>query len=304
MKIFKGYCIQIILFLTVFCFLISFCFKVYAEVTEWGGKTLPIEFDISKPPGLVEGMVFVKGGCFQMGDTFGDGDSDEKPVHEVCVDDFYIGKYEVTVGEFKEFINATGYNTEAERGDGCYYWTGIEWAKDSNKNWRSPGFSQDDSHPVCCITWNDAVAYTEWLSGKRGSKYRLPTEAEWEYAARSGGKNEKWAGTNSESELGEYAWHDRNSGGKTHPVKQKRPNGIGLYDMSGNVWEWCSDWYKERYYGESPKDNPRGPNRGVYRARRGGSWVNKQESVRVFGRHDHPMRNKYSALGFRLVRSP
>jgi formylglycine-generating enzyme required for sulfatase activity len=249
-------------------------------------------------------MVFVKGGCFQMGDSFGDGDSDEKPVHEVCVDDFYIGKYEVTVGEFKEFINATGYNTEAERGDGCYYWTGLEWAKDSSKNWRSPGFLQDDSHPVCCITWNDAVAYTEWLSGKRGSKYRLPTEAEWEYAARSGGKNEKWAGTNSESELGEYAWHDRNSGGKTHPVKQKRPNGIGLYDMSGNVWEWCSDWYKERYYGESPKDNPRGPNRGVYRARRGGSWVNKQESVRVFGRHDHPMRNKYSALGFRLVRSP
>jgi formylglycine-generating enzyme required for sulfatase activity len=261
-----GIFFVVILFCAVMSFLLTANRAEAEEIdTRW---LLEMEPDSPKGKGI-EGMVFVKGGCFQMGDTFGDGEGDEKPVHEVCVDDFYMGKYEVTVGEFKEFINATGYNTEAERGDGCYYWTGLEWAKDSSKNWRSPGFLQDDSHPVCCITWNDAVAYTEWLSEKRGSKYRLPTEAEWEYAARSGGKREKYSGGDNLDSIG---WYKDNSGSKTHPSGQKKPNGLGLYDMTGNVWEWVADWYGEKYYSGSPKNNPRGPDSGQDRVFRGGSW--------------------------------
>ena len=209
----------------------------------------------------VTGMefIFVKGGCFDMGDTFGDGRDNEKPVHNVCVADFYIGKYEVTVGQFKIFVNDAGYRTEAEKGDGCYTFTDTGLKKDSTKSWRSPGLSQDDQHPVVCVSWNDTNAYTKWLSGKTSKSYHLPTEAESEFAARSGGKKEKYAGTSSDSDLVNYAWYTSNSGGKTHPVGQKRPNSLGLYDMSGNVREWVQDWYDENYYKYSPRNNPQGP---------------------------------------------
>jgi len=183
------------------------------------------------------GMEFIriKGGCFEMGDTFGGGEADEKPVHSVCVDDFYLGKYEVTVGQFRKFVQDTDYKTEAEKGDGSFVWKGSKWEKERGASWRSPGFSQDDNHPVVCISWNDAQAFKEWLSRSSGKSYRLPTEAEWEYAARSGGKREKYAGTSNDAELGEYAWYNANSGSTTHPAGQKRPSGLGLYDMTGNV---------------------------------------------------------------------
>jgi len=259
-----------------------------------------------------------------MGDTFGDGESkngeskerpvhkvgDDKPVHEVCMDDFYIGKYEVTVGEFREFVNATGYMTEDEIGDGCFVFIGREWKKDKSKNWRNLDFSQDDTHPVSCVSWNDAVAYAEWLSGKlahagskegTGKRYRLPTEAEWEYAARSGGKAEKWAGTNNESELSDYAWYDKNSGRKTHPVGQKKPNGLGIYDMSGNVWEWVQDWYDEKYYSNSPKDNPKGADSGIYRVSRGGTWYNNKNRLRTLVRAQREPDKRADGTGFRLA---
>jgi len=268
------------------------------ELPDWI-KPLPIEPELLRPP-VPEGFVFIKGGCFQMGDTFGDGDSDEKPVHEVCVDDFYMGKYEVTVGEFREFVNSTGYRTEAEQGDGCYIWTGSEWEKDRNKNWRNPGFSQDDRHPAACVSWNDAVAYTDWLSGKSGNRYRLPTEAEWEYAARSGGRSEKYSGGNN---IDSVAWYNSNSNSKTHPVGQKEANGLGLYDMSGNVWEWCNDWYAENYYKNSPKNNPGGASSGQYRVLRGGSWNDKPLLLRASDRFRDEPAGRYFNDGFRLVLS-
>lgn len=146
----------------------------------------------------IEAMIFIKGGCYEMGDTFGDGSSEEKPVHTVCVDDFYMGRYEVTVGEFRKFADETGYKTEAEKGDGCFYWTGKNWEKDKSKSWRNPGFSQTGKHPVVCVSWNDAIEYANWMGKKAGKTYRLPTEAEWEYAARSGGKNNKYSWGNGE----------------------------------------------------------------------------------------------------------
>ncbi|MBI5748667.1 MAG: formylglycine-generating enzyme family protein [Nitrospinae bacterium] len=298
------------------------------------GILLVIFFFYSISPQVVSGedMVFVKGGCFQMGDTFVDAESknreskekpvhkegDEKPVHEVCVDDFYIGKYEVTVGEFREFLNTTGYMTEDEIGDGCFVFVGREWKKDKNRNWRNPGFLQDDTHPVCCVSWNDAVAYAEWFSGKlapAGSKqgtglssqaisgekrYRLPTEAEWEYAARSGGKREKYSGGD---DLDSVAWYANNSGSKTHPVGQKNPNVLGLYDMTGNLWEWCSDWYDEKYYSNSPKDNPKGAVSGIYHVLRGGSWYNVSHRLGTFVRAQREPEKRADGSGFRLAAS-
>ena len=249
------------------------------------------------------GMEFIriKGGCFEMGDTFGGGEADEKPVHSVCVDDFYLGKYEVTVGQFRKFVQDTDYKTEAEKGDGSFVWKGSKWEKERGASWRSPGFSQDDNHPVVCISWNDAQAFKEWLSRSSGKSYRLPTEAEWEYAARSGGKREKYAGTSNDAELGEYAWYFANSGSTTHPAGQKRPSGLGLYDMTGNVWEWCRDWYGEEYYAESPKDNPRGPSSGTYRVLRGGSWLFYPRLVRAANRDRIYPDSRFFNLGFRLA---
>ncbi len=221
----------------------------------------------------VTGMefVYVKGGCFQMGDTFRNGDSDEKPVHEVCVDDFYIGKYEVTQGEWKEVMG-----NNPSRFDNC-----------------------GDNCPVEDVSWNDIQKFIKKINRKTDGKYRLLTEAEWEYAARSGGEKEKWAGTSRESKLGEYAWYSSNSGRKTHPVGHKRPNGLGIYDMSGNVCEWVSDWYSPSYYMSSPKHNPKGPNSGPGRVLRGGSWGSGPGGIRAAVRDwfNPDLRNNFSVNG-------
>lgn len=220
-------------------------------------------------------FVMVKGGCYRMGDSFGSGYADERPVHEVCVNDFYMGKYDVTQGQWKEIM---GNNlSEFDRcGDDC---------------------------PVENISWNDAQDFIAKMKWKIGKNYRLPTEAEWEYAARSGGKKEEWAGTSNESELGEYAWFDLNSGGKTHPVGKKKPNGLGLYDMSGNVWEWCQDFYDENYYRYSPKNNPEGPSSGTNHVLRGGSWFNGEGYSRTDKRLPIIPDYRDGNDGFRLVRT-
>ena len=209
------------------------------------GVALPLPAGPFTDPVTGMEFVFVKGGCFQMGDTFGDGNSDEKPVHEACVDDFYLGKYEVTQGQWQGVMGSNpSYFKEC--GVNC---------------------------PVEQVSWNDVQEFISRLNQRSGRRFRLPTEAEWEYAARSGGKAEKWSGTSSEGELGQYAWYSGNSDKRTHPVGEKRPNGLGLYDMAGNVWEWCADWYGgNNYYQGSPRNNPEGPGSGSTRVIRGGSW--------------------------------
>ena len=214
-----------------------------------------------------------------MGDTFGDGESDEEPVHTVCVGDFYMGETEVTQGKWQEIMG-----NNPSRFKGC------------------------NDCPVENVSWNDVQEFIRRLNekstlnkGGEGGIYRLPTEAEWEYAARSGGKKERYTGTSNEAELGEYAWYDENSGGKTHPVRQKRPNGLGLYDMSGNVWEWVSDWYGEDYYKSSPKDNPKGPSTGKYRVFRGGSCVDSPRFSRAAVQDRAEPAWRDSDIGFRLA---
>jgi formylglycine-generating enzyme required for sulfatase activity len=202
-------------------------------------------------------MVSIPGGSFQLGSN--DGYDDEKPVHTVTVSGFEMSATEVTVGQFREFVNETGYRTEAERGGGAYVLSGTTYEKKADANWKRPYFTQTDAHPVVCVSWNDAVKYCEWLSGKTGTVFRLPTEAEWEYACRAGTGTRYYTGDN-ENDLGRAGWYNGNSGKTTHPVGQKEANRWGLYDMHGNVWEWCNDWYGS--YPSGSQTNPTGPSSG------------------------------------------
>jgi formylglycine-generating enzyme required for sulfatase activity len=264
-------------------------------------------------------FVPVKGGCFQMGDTFGDGEKDELPVHEVCVSDFFLGKYDVTVGEFRKFTATTGYKTEAEKKDGCAIWNAKsnKWEYDSAKNWKNPGFAQDDRHPVACVSWNDATAFIGWLGKESGRAYRLPTEAEWEYAARSRGKKDKYAWGNGQPSgniadesfnkqfPGWAIWKGYDDGYVyTSPVGSFRSNEVGLYDMTGNVWQWCADWYGENYYGDSLRSNPKGPATGEKRVLRGGSWDTTPRLARASYRYRLSPDNRDYYSGFRLVVPP
>ena len=268
-------------------------------------------------PGTVEAdadlrqynMVRVRGGTFTMGCTTEQGsdcESDEKPVHQVTVSDFYIGKYEVTVNEFKAFVEATGYRTLAERAGNSPICTGTIWEERADVNWRyradgSQRPASEGNHPVLRVGWYDARKYCEWLSGMTGKTYRLPTEAEWEYAARGGlqSRGYKYAGSNS---LDEVAWYSGNSGAQTQPVGRKKANELGLYDMSGNVWEWCEDWYGT--YGSTAQSNPKGSSSGSHRVVRGGSWDDFAGYGRVAYRlHDLPAY-RYISLGFRAAFVP
>jgi len=161
-------------------------------------------------------------------------------------------------------------------------------------------FNKGARYPVEQVSWDDAQDFIKRLNSSTGLKYRLPTEAEWEYAARSGGKKERYAGSNSP---GSVAWFADNSGKSTHRVGTKSPNGLGLYDMSGNVWEWCQDWYGENYYGNSPVNNPAGPMSGSSRVFRGGSCYDTARVVRSAFRCRLSSGDRYDLLGFRLVLS-
>lgn len=243
----------------------------------------------------VTGMEFVMvaGGCFQMGSPLDEKDhqADEGPVHEVCVDPFLMGKYEVTVGQFKKFAEATGYRTEAESEGWCYAINsnGSKWEKTSGRSWRDPGFQQADNEPVVCVSWNDAQRFVSWMNDK-GKGARLPTEAEWEYAARAGSKRSRPWGDNPDGacqhgnvgdrtvkqRYSRWGWpvHDCDDGYvNTAPVGRFKANTFGLYDMIGNAWEWCSDWYGESYYASFTKHNPGGPSSGSGRVNRGGGWI-------------------------------
>jgi len=280
------------------------------------GKTLPVtRGDVFTETNTEMEFIFVKGGCYRMGNTFKSREdkslSDhqiyledfapaiyEEPVHEVCVSDFYLGKYEVTNREYRQFTLETGSHLpewEENEGNESAY-TGI------SKHYAPLGDALTaDDHPVVGISWHDAAAFTEWLSQKTGRTFRLPTEAQWEFAARSGGKNEKWAGTNDLSSLPKYAWLGDNAKDKTQAVGKKLPNGLGFYDMSGNVWEWCQDWYEDHYYGSSPRNNPQGPPVGTTRVLRGGSWISIPATVRAANRDWGYPSSRTSIYGFRVA---
>ncbi len=232
-------------------------------------------------------MVFVEGGEFKMGSPSGVGDNNEHPQHKVYVDSFWIGKYEVTQRLWKLIMG------------------------------NNPSRFKGDNLPVEKVSWNDVKVFIRKLNNKTGLKFRLPTEAEWEYAAR-GGKLSKgyiFSGSNNVDEVG---WYWRNSGNiylkgdwewnkikknnnKTHPVGLKKPNELGIYDMSGNVVEWCSDWYNSNYYSQSPYRNPKGPSSGSKHVSRGDGWGGDAEGLRCTNRSSYNSYIRGSGLGFRLV---
>jgi formylglycine-generating enzyme required for sulfatase activity len=247
--------------------------------------------------------VWIPAGTFMMGCSPGDSecDRDERPAHQVTISrGFWMGQTEVTVGAYKRFAAATGRAMPSEP----------EYSgRALNPGWR------DESQPMGNVTWDDAAAYCQWAGG------RLPTEAEWEHAARAGSSAVRYG------DLDAVAWYANNSGRSRldsariwaqdssnygrrldanqngpHPVGRKRPNGLGLYDMLGNTWEWVADWYDAVYYAQSPSEDPRGPSSGQYRVVRGGSWGNYPRIVRVSGRSSYTPGVWNNHFGFRCAR--
>jgi len=279
-----------------------------AQTSSRGNRTFTVN-------GVSFEMVEVKGGTFTMGATSeqeSDAKSDEKPTHRVTLSDYYIGKFEVTVGQFRVFINETNYRTDAEKEGWTWRWmninnkwekkkvNGINWMCDQDGNVLR---SSEDNYPVLYVSWNDAVEFCKWLSRKTGYNFRLPTEAEWEYAARGGNKSKgyKYSGSNR---INGVAWYgnvssNATANGKPHPVGTKSKNEIGIYDMSGNVWEWCQDWYGN--YNSDSQTNPNGALNGSDRVARGGSWDNAARRCRLSDRSGALPSNRNYNLGFRIA---
>ncbi|MGO9272860.1 MAG: formylglycine-generating enzyme family protein [Terriglobia bacterium] len=269
-------------------------------------------------------LVRIEPGKFMMGspDSDKDAEAEEKPPHRVRITRaFCLGVHMVTRGQFRRFVDETGYQTDAEKdGKGGYGWneTANKFEQAPRYTWREAGFEQNDLHPVVNVSWNDAVAFAEWLGKKEGKTYRLPTEAEWEYACRAGTTTRYFCGDDAEglAEVGNIAdatarekypdWKNtiaaRDGFVYTSPVGRYRPNAWGLHDMHGNVWEWCWDWYGKDFYKGSRVDDPAGPLEAADRVIRGGGWRLNPRYCRSASRNGFAPDGRVSDLGFRLAR--
>ncbi len=269
---------------------------------------LPAKNGCPEAPPVNNKMALIQGGTFEMGDLFGDGDADEKPTHKVQVSSFYLGKTEVTFDDYDAYCTATGANKPGDEG----------WGR--------------GKRPVTNINWLDAVAYCNWLSVQEGltpcytidkenvtcnwaaNGYRLPTEAEWEYAARQGGQKVRFGNGKNTADPADINFECTQNYkepysltgtylGKSMPVKSFAPNSLGLYEMSGNVMEWCWDLYSADYFGSSPKVNPRGPDTGTGRVLKGGCWGYNPYSLRASCRKHYTQTLRARSFGIRLARS-
>ena len=257
-------------------------------------------------------FVLIPAGSFKMGDNFGDGESREKPVHAVELDAFYMGKYEVTNGEWKKFQNDPLYD------DGKIWPDGRPVPRDQSPYWKQAqnhggGTPDSDNYPVIGVNWDGAVAYCNWLSIKTGKRYRLPTEAEWEKAARGtdqrrypwGNTIDKshanFAGSQRFDTVRPIGFYDGKMQGDVETHSGASP--YGVMEMAGNVMEWCSDWYSRTYYSVSPKKNPKGPAKGAYRVLRGGSFFFEAQDLRSYARSGAwPSFQAFRMVGFRAAR--
>ena len=232
--------------------------------THHSSNTTSLSAELNK---LINNMVYVSGGTFIMG---GDESSDQTPTHSVTLSSYYICKYEVTQALWRAVMGS------------------------------NPSFSKGDNLPVEQVSWNDCQTFINRLNKYTGRKFRLPTEAEWEFAARGGNysRHYKYSGSNN---LDDVAWYANNSGNHSHPIGAKQANELGLYDMSGNVWEWCSDW--DGSYSSNSQSNPTGPNSGSYRVKRGSSWSYSSRNCRSSSRGSGTPSYRSGELGLRLVLS-
>ena len=289
-------------------------------------------FSLGSAPFQEPEMVEVKGGEFWMGSSGDAPNEDEKPKCRVRLSGYQIGKYPATVGEYARFVHETGYVTEVEK-EGwsvAAFWRGdsLDYYCKIGCNWRHDAYGRpmDNSfarHPAIHVSWQDAAAYCRWLSWKTGRSYNLPTEAQWEYAAigghKAGKKDEEgsafapflYAGSDALEDVG---WFLGKFEGRpmqdysTKPVGRLQPNELGLYDMSGHVWEWCADWYDEQCYSKRAKEGlkkgPAGPEYGDSRVLRGGGWYRSARNCRVANRSSYDPRYRNFNTGFRLHAAP
>jgi formylglycine-generating enzyme len=272
--------------------------------------------------GPADEMAIIPAGQFTMGATLAETKRESVldafagsalPQHEVRIRSFLLAKYAVTRGEFAEFVAATGYSAA-----GCHVSNGDKFELNAGATWQRPGFDQTDRHPVVCVSPLDAEAYIKWYSQKSGSPYRLPSEAEWEYAARAGTTTARYWGDSSAAQC-EYAngadltakdkfpdWtvaQCRDGWVYTAPVGSFRPNPWGLYDMQGNVWQWTSDCWTESYAGAPPDGSAVTVGDCAKRVVRGGSWLNLPRVLRSADRNRFVAANRYYHSGFRLAKS-
>lgn len=249
---------------------------------------------------LCNNLVLVEGGSFQMGDPF--NPTKNEPAHSVKLNSFYISKYEITHRQFLYFLTKTGYITDAQKNDGAFVAEGGK-RKEVNFGYDAAGKVRNEettNDPVLFVSWNDAQEFCKWLSKETNRTFRLPTEAEWEYAARGGKQSQgmTFAGLGKPEEV---AWFAVNSGSETHQVGRLKPNELGLYDMSGNAWEWCEDWYGEKYYRESPEEDPKGPTTGKQKVIRGGCWRSDAKQIRSVYRTSATPTEGFYSIGFRIA---
>ena len=269
-------------------------------------------------------MVVVPAGSFTMGSPKVEPGryEDEGPQHDVRIaKPFAVGEFQVTVDEFKAFVAATAYDA----GSTCYAWNGKSWEPQSGRSWRDPGFAQTGAHPAACLNWDDAQAYAKWLSSKTGRAYRLPSEAEWEYAARGQtqpGSYPRYFFGDSEADFCKYGNGADQTAQKqvpgakdwtvlpcsdgyayTSPVGSFRPNAFGLFDMHGNVWQWVEDCYHDTFVGAPTNGKAWTDGKCETRVLRGGSWNINPRSLRAAGRSRYGPGSRSHGVGFRLART-
>jgi uncharacterized protein (TIGR02996 family) len=264
---------------------------------------------------LGQKLVPIPAGRFTMGSPEDEPhrDPDETPHPVTLTKPFYLGAAPVSRGQFRAFVEAAGYVTDAERAAGTG-WNAATGEWEVGYSWTIPGWRQKDDEPVVCLSWEDAIAFCAWLSQQEGRAYRLPTEAEWEYACRAGTSTPFFFGATLSAQQAnfntEFPYPDGEDGppgvlGTTRPGRYP-PNAFGLYDMHGNVWEWCNDWYGFEYFESSRERDPRGARNGVGRVLRGGAWGLPARDCRsALRRCGRPEFSRYRDMvtGFRLALS-
>ncbi|MGB0723358.1 MAG: formylglycine-generating enzyme family protein [Gammaproteobacteria bacterium] len=307
-------------FFLLLTLMLTFPFAGAMAQSELAGIALP-PGACADSPGQAPEMVLIPPGTFAMGSS---ERSDEQPVHQVTVvRAFALMRCEVTVGQFRAFVAETGYRTDAERGKGCNTLKGgNDFGYVADAYWDRPGFEQGDDHPVVCVTWNDARAYAAWLGVRTGQAYRLPTEAEWAYAARGGSIRSRWWGDDPDSACdyangADLSALERFPGAIVHqcsdghvftaPVGRYRANDFGLADMLGNALEWTADCWHDSYSG-APVDASAWLDAGdgdcTRRVLRGGGWYLLPEDLRSANRLGLARGAAFGRVGFRLARTP
>jgi formylglycine-generating enzyme len=257
--------------------------------------------------GVTMDLALIKAGTFTQGSRAREADrGDDETEREVTISkDFFIGRTEVTIAQFRRFVEDTKYKTEAERGtSGGFGWDGRALAQRPEFNWRHPGFEQTDAHPVTIVTFDDAVAFANWLSRKAGRPVALPTEAQWEFAARQGASS-AYPSADPKAKPSDLGWSKANAGNGTRAVAQKAANGAGLFDMTGNVAEWCLDWYGPYASGAAtdPVETRQDLSDKPRRVLRGGSWIREPIRGRSAARYRSAAGSRNADVGFRVVAS-